>query len=378
MTWTRLRRAILPFALLGLIAPTSPGQSASDGELLQAIDALQAPLQDFYCEYEGERIEDKQSLGNDSGVSHRFAGIFRYKAKDSYINDIFDDTLPTRRNPERSLGARVILSNGTETQPGFSRTKRTSSKPFTRHATSSDFLETGSCGRIFLVRSLRELLKYDKKLLVDEGTEEVDGVSCRRFAFVMGQKPYSIETGLVERFWIDMGRGGHVLKQERWSRGQLRSTTSEIVLEGFEIQGKTVWVPISGTARILHDDEVSGEEHYRVLKETIRINQGIRDTQFSTWSAMGTPISDHLRRVVSEYRQEQRQKPPPPSKPTADPQTRLQEALRKAESSGVKVVAGSWSREGSTPWIFWGPFSVFLAGSSAAIVLYLIRSRGSS
>ncbi len=249
----------------------------------------------------------------------------------------------------------IILSNEAETQI-FSRADGSSGGAITRHVTATDFDDTGSYGRILLVRYLRELLKYDKKRLVYEGTEEVDGVPCERYAFVLGKPPYPIETGLVHRFWIDMGRNGHVLKKERWNRGRLLSTASEITLDQVEIDGQPVWFPAKGTARNIYENEVTSEEHYRVLRGSAKINQGISDAAFSIKYPMGTPISDRLRGVVYEFGQDRR----PPPKSMADAQTRLKEALSKAEAAKSELAAASWSRGGWINWAFWGPFSVFL------------------
>ncbi len=68
------RMAILPLALFGLNADSNSDQPTDAARLLRAIDALQAPLQDFYCEYEGERLENEPVLGNESGMSRALLG----------------------------------------------------------------------------------------------------------------------------------------------------------------------------------------------------------------------------------------------------------------------------------------------------------------
>lgn len=362
--------AALLFVLLGLGIHPSSGQPIDDHQLLRAIDALQAPLRDFYCEYEGERLEDKEVVGNESGRYRLYSGKFKFKQYDKFINNIYNDFLATRINPQRRLSTETLLATEAKFQV-FNRADGATGGGLTRHVTASDLDITGSYGRIFLVRCLRELLKYSKKRLVYEGTEEIDGAPCERYAIVLGREPYPIETGLVDRFWIDMGRNGHVLRHEEWNKGQLLTTASEIVLEDFGVGGDTIWLPVSGTVKSVDGDVTNSVENYRVLHGSVKINRGIRDAEFSIKYPVGTPISDHLRGVVYEFGQDRR----PPPEDVTDAQARLQEALRKAQDTRSELVAASWSRGGWTNWAFWAPFSVFLAGALATVALSIARAR---
>ena len=369
----------LTTSLLLLIASLGPGDqpnpdpSEDSRQFLRAIDALQAPLQDLYCEYEGERVEEARALGDGLGLFENYSGIFKYKSKEKFIVDIYEDFLESKVNKSRRLATRSILSTESETQM-FSRADGKSGRATSRHVTSSDFDVTGSYGRIFLVRSLRESLKYDKKRLVHEGSEEVDGVSCERYAIVMGRQPYSIETGLVDRFWVDMGRCGHVLRMETMNKGRLLTTSSEIKLEEFPAKAGKLWIPVEGKCRSMDGGKVVVEERYHVLKSSIRFNKGLADGEFTIRYPMGTPVSDQVKKVVYEIGQDRR---PPPEK-MIDAQTRLDEALKKAGESRSELVAASWSRGGWINWSFWGPFSAFLAVALVAAFAFVARTRRAS
>jgi len=209
---------------------------------------------------------------------------------------------------------------------------------------------------------------------VVEGTEAVDGTPCERYAIVMGKKPYSIETGLVERFWVDLGRNGHVLKKEEWHRGQLFTTVSEIELKSYEGKSGKVWVPVKGKATNIYNGSVSSEENYRVLQGSVRVGIVIPDRQFSVKYPVGTPISDHLRGIFYEFGQDKR----PPPATLSDAQARLDENLAKAGEDRAELVAASWSRGGWINWAFWGPLSASLVVACSALVLYVVRLKGAS
>ena len=362
------KAAFVFLALLGLSARASLGQDIDDQQLLRMIDALQSPLKSLYCEYEGERLEYQLAVGNDMGLYQRFSGIFRYKAKDKYLNDIYHDFLANKLNPQRRIATQSILSTGSGTQI-FSRADGSSGRVEARHVTSVDFEITGSYGRIFLVRTLREDLKYDKKRLVVEGTEVVDGTPCERYAIVMGKQPYSIDTGLVVRYWVDLARNGHVLKKERWSRGQLLNVVSEIELKSYQGESGKVWIPVKGKSTNMYNGSKSSDEYYRVLQGSVRVGGDIPDRQFSVKYPVGTPISDHLKGVFYEFGQDRR----PPPVTSSDAQARLDENLAKAAENRAELVAASWSRGGWINWAFWGPLFASLVGAFFALVLYVIR-----
>lgn len=362
------KAALVSLALLALSARGSLGQDIDDQQLLRMIDALQAPLQSLYCEYEGERLEYQLAVGNDTGLFQRFSGIFRYKAKDKYLNDIYHDFLANKLNPQRRIATQSILSTESGTQI-FSRADGSSGMVEARHVTSVDFETTGSYGMIFLVRTLREDLKYDKKRFVVEGTEAVDGTPCERYSIVMGEKPYPIETGLVERYWVDLSRNGHVLKKERWSRGQLLNVVSEIELKSFERESGKVWIPVKGKSRNMDNGSKSSDEYYRVLQGSVRVAGIIPDKQFSMKYPVGTPISDHLKGVFYEFGQDRRS----PPVTSSEAQARLDENLAKAAENRAELVAASWSRGGWINWAFWGPLSVALVGAFITLVLYVVR-----
>jgi hypothetical protein len=367
------RAAFLCLALLTFTDRTSFGQDVEDQQLLRMIDALQSPLSSLYCEYEGERLEDKQAVGNDTGLYQRYSGIFRYKAKDKYVNDIYLDYLANKINPKRRIATQSILSTESGTQI-FSRANGSSGMVEARHVTSVDFEVTGSYGTIFLVRSLRENLKFDKKRLVVEGTEVVGGTPCERYAIVMGEKPYSIETGLVERYWVDFSRNGHVLKKEWWNGGRLLNVVSEIELKSYGGESERVWIPVKGKSTNLYNGVKTSEEYYRVLQGSVRVGGIIPDRQFTVRYPVGTPISDQLKGVFYEFGQDRR----PPPETSSEAQARLNENLAKAAEGRAELVAASWSRGGWINWALWGPLFASLVAAVFALVLYVVRLKKAS
>jgi hypothetical protein len=367
---------VMRFFLMSLIAavsfsPSSRAQAPADSELLRAIDALQAPLRDFYCEYEGERLEEQAALDKESSVYEKYSGRFKYKNNDKFLNDIYHDYLPSKVNPQRALNNLSILSNEAGTHL-FTRADGSPGSALRRRVHPADFDVTGSYGRIFLVRYLRELLKYDQKKLIYEGTEAIGKATCERYAVVLGDESGDVKTGIVHRFWIDMNRNAHVLKKESLTRGRLLSTTSDIELNRFGPSAEGVWLPVSGRFRAFSGRVIAAEESYWVMVSSVRVNRSIGDPQFTLKYPAGTPVTDHLKGVVHQFGEDTR---PLPTN-LAEAESRLDDALRKARETRSDLVASSWSRGNYWDWAVWLPLSVFVITGLSAGVFYHLHRRG--
>ena len=362
--------SIITFASLQTETDADPQQ------VLRVVDALHKPLKSCYLEYEGELIadspEDRRALGIDTGINMLYSGIFKYSQSDKYINTIFKDRLSSKIQPDRALRRLTILCDGQETHI-FGKADGAVGAAVTRHVTSADFDETGSWGKVWLVRRFRELLKYEKKRLIYTGTESIDGARCEHYAFVLGRPPYHIDApnSLVYQFWIDMNRSAQVFRCERWNDGRLLERTVDVVLEQFGAKNESVWLPVRGT--IEHFDgegNLHSTEKYRLLKDTIAINKGIGDSQFTIKYPIGTPVSDRIRGLAYEVGQDRR----PPPETLAEAEARLKDSLKKAEESRSELVAFSWSRGEFINWAFWLPLAVCLVSAVGAGFVYLRRA----
>jgi hypothetical protein len=260
----------------------------------------------------------------------------------------------------------LVTDSGTQI---FSRADGAAGTVQARHAGLRDLVFTGGYGSIFLLPSFKALLKYGPKRLAHEGTEDIGGVPCERYAVVLGQEPYSIEKGLVMRFWIDMARGGGVLRHEFLSRGMLLATAEGIELKRFDTPEGVVWLPSRGKVVTSSEGVASSEERYGLILNSVVLNRDVPDRRFTVKYPMGTPVTDQVKKLYYEQGQDTR---PAPTN-TKDAQTRLDEALAEAEKVRDKLDASAWSREPGVDWLFWLPLSLSLAVAGCAGVLALKR-----
>ncbi len=188
------------------------------------------------------------------------------------------------------------------------------------------------------------------------GWETVDDRQCAHV--VIDLTPRAPENRkLLFHFWIDMERGGHPLKIERYDGKDLTMRTHEIRLERTSpSQGAEVWLPISGVTESFgwgndYYDEPIFRETIFVLRGSIRLNQDLPDRVFSVdWnnSTTRSPGLDSMRREFESLAT----RPPDPPRRT-DPQAvreeldrRLAEADRQAEmveASSTARTRWSWT-----------------------------------
>src|SRR5262249_24189954 len=100
----------------------------------------------------------------------------------------------------------------------------------------------GSLGSIFLIDTIKRVNGLGK--LVFSVTRDVlDGQELRllSISFENSPTPY-------HKFWINLRRGGHVVRWETFAPGGELRGRSKIELRSFRLGEKTVWMPVSGVA----------------------------------------------------------------------------------------------------------------------------------
>jgi hypothetical protein len=212
-----------------------------------------------------------------------------------------------------------------------------------------EFNTTMSPVQFFLVWYVHDMLRdpafYNFRF---EKWEELDGQRClvARVDWAGGSaKP---DEQNFNRIWVDLGRGGHPIRLEYWSKGKLDAVTHNVRLAEFDsADGRRVWLPVSGdtdtgdlsTGEILRDSTT-------IVRDTVRLNQGLKDERFRLdWKG---PLSyaPAVERARKAYEAAARTPKSAGRRETlAETEARLDAQLVEAEAQTRMVEASSPARE---------------------------------
>ena len=208
--------------------------------------------------------------------------------------------------------------------------------------------------------------------MIHESPVVIDGHNCEVFAFVTGKDPEKgiIDENIIERFYIDLERGGHTIKFE-WCRGsRVLARIVDIRLEQFQDRkGRSVWLPVYGHFEAGEDlGRPMNTEIVSVMRGSIRINTGLTDDHFRLRFKDGSLIKDGVR----EFRSDQAVAKNPVNLEQAEEQLRQQ--IREAETQEKELKATSLARGGGWSTMTWLPWTVALL-MTVALCILLIRQR---
>ena len=115
---------------------------------------------------------------------------------------------------------------------------------------------------------------------------------------------------LLFRYWIDLRRSGQVVRMETYAPGKLMDSRMDINLASFNVGDTEMWIPVSGEfvgyAGIENDKpsvakEPTVLETIYVVGGTMEFNKRPGPEVFTIKYKPGTPISDHLRQMTTEF-----------------------------------------------------------------------------
>ena len=363
-------------ALLGLVTPGF--QNASDSESLAiALRASLGAIADLTCEFEGtlayprESSRERMGLGTD-GVLDSYSGLYIWRRDGAAMLDIYH----RRAQANHLTRQRIAVLRSEYTEARWSSAGESEEGQVSRYE-GGRLAVTASPELLDYRRQVLANLESPKFRVVFEGMESIAGNTCRVVSFVRAN---SGSGRTLERYWIDMTRGVHLLRAERYgSRDQkLASRLDKVNLHRIRQGDVEVWFPVfgvsSGYAIVGEDgrpdyaDEPTTVETLGIMIPSIKINQNLPNSTFTLKFKPGTPINDTLRQIRYEFGQ---QIEDPPDRATM--QAQLQAQIDAAEAQGEEVVAMSWER--SWPgWLTWVPWLV-ATGAAVAVVTILIRQR---
>jgi hypothetical protein len=373
---------MLPMIALAFLvaSPDEPDRSREDVQTLMAtIESLQAPIEDFRCEFEGtvhlkgdraRRELARQIPLAEDGLSESFSGVFVWKRG----GDMYSDGL-TRWAADNQVLRETLLMRMSEQHAELYG--RRNDAPFgsarvVRPTELRAWLHN-CLASIFLIDMLKQAVAApNQEVSISDG--EIGGRALKVLSIALRNVPNS----LIARFWIDLRRNGHVVRKEGYQSGQRMGGRLDIKLAPYKIGDADVWMPVSGEnvayvdkvdKKVVVTKEPTSVSIIYVVDGTMEFNKRPGPEVFTIKYKPGTPISDKLRKLQYEFGSANIN--PRPSK--AEVEKMLHEQIAKAKQQGSELVVAS------TPqgvdwgwWIGWGCGTTLAASS---VVLLVQRRR---
>jgi hypothetical protein len=357
-----------PTILTALLAAVLGADGPPPGDvktLIDTIEALQEPVEDFRCEFEGSLrfagkvLEQERAKGTvrEDGLHETFSGLFIWKRGgdahcDSLIRTEIDaslrrQTLVVRMGEQRAEMHQRYNDGGIGNADIDTPSRINSSR--------SDCL-----GSIFLIDTIKRFAFDDVNYMPSVTDGEIDGRPMKVLSIALKGVPDDPDF-LLGRYWIDLRRNGHVVRTEGYQSGSEMVGRLDIELAPFQVGDVKVWMPVSGKGvgyAALDEDRkpivVKGPTSFttiKVLDGTMEFNKHPGPGVFTIQYKPGTPISDHLRKMRTEFGQAKIG--PKPTK--ADMERMLNEQVAGAEQQESELVAVPVSEGFAwSSWLAWG------------------------
>ncbi len=356
-------------------------------QLIRLIEGARTSVEDVAFEYEGEqrfpRREESESqrLGPE-GIATTYSGTYSWR-NDGAVRVETYSTDHSAKMSAHSILSTFAGSIESTIQVDGQKNGQVEIKPHDLMW----FQQTGYYSRICLRDLLMARVKSEWEFRFD-GFTDIDGKACLVINF--SSPPIPDLPGLIrsaETFWVDLERGGHVVRHElRWN-DDLVSVLQDVRTERFEAEsGREVWLPVYGRfethvafdmkqKKTYYPKEPVSIETYDMLENTLRLEQGLKDEFFTVKAKPGDLVSDQLKKAKYEFGQYLVRAESERAKPVSDAEIRanLDKMLNDADVMKNELKASSPARSGPD-WTTYAPWAVS-ALALAGLVVLLVRRR---
>jgi hypothetical protein len=363
--------------LLGLGLVAADGEHLDRRQIADLLRQLRAPVRDYECLYEGQETRFKEpdltglpdmirkATARDpsfhAGAATTYQGSYACRADSSVHIDVsIKGTPPKPLRREvlclfRAKGSKrvIIPDEGGVTTPDVAQSAGTI---FVK--------KTFSLLRVDMFPYLLECVLIEQLGCVSPGWEDIDGHRCLVIDFPrMDDKKERRVWG--ERYWVDVARGGCVLKYEWDEEGAVTARLTEVMLsQELARDGELVWIPIAGRllfyrAGFRAMSKAQSEQTYNVLHGTLKINTGLSDQRFD----LNYGVDDRTRAsaaVVNKTKVPKRRDLP------ADSESSLKRAVKDSDDPSKRLVATPASAES---WISRNLMSALLLAGGGVVLL---------
>lgn len=371
--------------LTTLICTLSPSSRPDGRELMELLRGLHSQIRDFELVWEGrlafaETAPDLRANGP-KNIEDVFQGSYAFRMSDGAASyDLYqkhlDPSAPFLHCVYAQIGGTIAreISSSDRNQPNSGSISR-------RQGGAGGFQFVNSAERYIYYGYWRGLGYSTEKVAYDcEGWEEIDGHPVLRITLVHnpGSKPAE---RILSRLWMDLGRGGHVLKHDFYYGSELWWRMHSIKLSLMPSQGgREVWFPIHGE----YDSFLWGEgcrkepvlhETSYLVRGSLVFDRGLGDERFSLRWKGHRAQSDSFRNAAGEFKKEDEMPSPRPVR--TDPagvEEDLQRRLAEADRQAVQIGASPSSR-GVLSVSFLVQLVLALAGTAALLGAVAIRRR---
>lgn len=334
--------------LLALALGLQPAKPEVDADqFIRLLRAARSDLKDVAFIFEGEdRFVGPPGLlkSDPSRLDDAFQGTFAYRSDGR--ESLQSYRLPIHKEKVIQRDRKVI--NGKECQEVTDYPDIRKSGKVEKHPVDPwGLLEAGTPERFLFLWVFNAMEDPGDWGYEYQGWEEVDGHRCLKIQMeeIPGLRPPQKGT-LPIRYWIDMDRGGWVLKCEQIRNGRVVSRFSNIKLAQVPTEdGKTLWFPVKGEIESFKwEQDVYSKpifhESCAVVDGTLRINSGLPDSVFSLEKGSSIAENESLRAVRKQFESTPLLRSDP-----AGVQTRLDADLAEAEKYARQIEASSPARE---------------------------------
>jgi hypothetical protein len=238
---------------------------------------------------------------------------------------------------------------------------------------SGSLSAAGSAHRILLLWYFRGKAELGAKF-EPKGWEDLGGRRC----LVVEMDYESIGPTVakaIDRLWVDLERGGHPLRYEKYRDDKLTMRT-DISLARVNSRGRDYWLPVSGLVETFlwgstYHSEPIYRETYQVVAGSVVLNAGLSDGAFAVTKETGVDEGE----LASQFRARTPLPEPPPQR--TDPEgvrERLEAELAEADRQAAMLQASAPSRDW---WSWTGLFqSLGLAAGIALLTgAFVLRRR---
>lgn len=342
-------------------------------QLGRTLSGLHADILDFEFISEGQTLHASQGGRHGNRSSKSFQAIYAYREDGASFLDLYEKPLNNNTGLLRTV---MVLKNGVLEQ--------TSKAPDMTRIASAAKRNTGGPGSLRVSGSPENFVYiWFWKKLIDSPDKVgykplewtmLDGNLCLKLE--IDHFPASKSAGVSRSLiWLDLARGGHVLREDYFQEGNLWYRVSNVVLRPFKVaDNKTVWFPMSAEhetfvkGKAVGDTPVLKSKHSVVIS-SLMVDQKILDSRFTLKSVTRTNSNPEIERVMRDVASTQAQPKKLGSK--SDPvsvQRDLEEKIKQAELQ-AKMLDASPAAERS--WITTTIIQIVL-GSAALATLMIV------
>jgi len=355
-------------------APSSEVPDA--GQFLRLVKGLHSEVRDVSFVFEGGvRLVGPENIVGKQEVPHgnQFQGAFSYRAADgATLVDSYQISLA----PDVPV-ARVklsLLKGNLHELALIPDAGVRDTKPEKSAGAPGSMSRDGSPNRFLFHWYFQALSEADLPKIHTRGWEVLDGHRCLVVNVVASEG----KNGLSHRFWVDLERGGNVLKFEGYSGANLRYRTRDIKLNKFMAGAKEVWLPVGGTVDTFmwgsdYRDVPIYRETYAVVNGSVILNAGLSDADFSVTKRDRSAGELDKLELSARYREAMSRPPPDPMR--TDPPSvreRIDAQLAEADRQAKMLEASAPSRES---WSWVGAVQVTVAVAAVALIVTALMMR---